>query len=322
MRSLSGVILLTVATALPLQAQLQVTFGTGANTFTMDFVTIGNPGNLADTTGAPNPARSVPYAYRMGTYEVSRDMITKANTVGGLGITLADMSSMGGNGVNRPATGVSWDEAARFVNWLNTSQGYAPAYKYSLQPGEGGYSVYADMLLWASGDAGYNPANPYRNANAMYFLPSENEWYKAAYFDGTTYFNYPTGSDTAPSPVAGGMAAGTAVYDQTWEQGPADISNAGGLSPYGTMGQGGNVWEWIESADDGVNNSGSEDRGLRGGEYGSTAYTLESSMRALNIPSGGVIGFRVAAVPEPMEAGGVIGLAALGFVLWRRRGSR
>ena len=30
-------------------------FGSGANTFTMDFVTIGNPGNAADTTGNPNP---------------------------------------------------------------------------------------------------------------------------------------------------------------------------------------------------------------------------------------------------------------------------
>ena len=32
-------------------AQL-VTFGTDANQFSMEFVTIGNPGNAADTTGA------------------------------------------------------------------------------------------------------------------------------------------------------------------------------------------------------------------------------------------------------------------------------
>jgi formylglycine-generating enzyme required for sulfatase activity len=43
-----------------------------------------------------------------------------------------------GNGANRPATGVSWNEAARYVNWLNTSNGLAPAYKFATQPGEVG----------------------------------------------------------------------------------------------------------------------------------------------------------------------------------------
>ena len=99
------------------------TFGSGASTFNIAFTTIGNPVNLPDTTGSPNPAGSVPYVYNIGTYDISRDMITKANNVGNLAITLQDMTSFGGNGVNRPATGVSWNEAARFVNWLNTSTG-------------------------------------------------------------------------------------------------------------------------------------------------------------------------------------------------------
>lgn len=30
--------------------------GSGDNAFSMDFVTIGNPNNAADTTGVPNPA--------------------------------------------------------------------------------------------------------------------------------------------------------------------------------------------------------------------------------------------------------------------------
>lgn len=51
-------------------------FGSGANAFTMDFVTIGNPNNAADTTWSPNPAGSVAYTYNLGKYEVSRDMIT------------------------------------------------------------------------------------------------------------------------------------------------------------------------------------------------------------------------------------------------------
>jgi len=66
------------------------TFGTGGNSFTVDFTTIGNPGNAPDTTGDPNPAGSVGYTYRIGTYEVSRDMVTKANAATPLLIPLAD----------------------------------------------------------------------------------------------------------------------------------------------------------------------------------------------------------------------------------------
>ena len=114
------------------QAQgLLQTFGSGANQFQIEFVTIGNPGNAADTTGAPNPSGAVSYTYNIGKYEVSRDMITKANAAGGLGISLQDMSSYGGNGVHRPAAGISWNEAARFVNWLNTSQGFQAAHNFT-----------------------------------------------------------------------------------------------------------------------------------------------------------------------------------------------
>jgi formylglycine-generating enzyme required for sulfatase activity len=306
-----------------LSAQLTATFGSGGNQFTMDFVTIGNPGNLADTS--PAGWGAVATTFYMGKYEVSRDMITKASSAGSLGITLADMSSYGGNGVDRPATGVSWNEAARFVNWLNTSQGYSAAYKFAVQPGGGGYDANANIQLWASGDAGYNAANPYRNSLAHYFLPSENEWYKAAYYNGVAgvYYDYPTGSDTAPTAVASGTGAGTAVFGQTMGKGPADIVNAGGVSPYGTMGQGGNVWEWNESAYDGGNNVVDEERGLRGGRWSNAANGLGSSYRDGSGPTleGNRIGFRVAVVPEPMESAGVIGVAALGFALWRRRGS-
>src|SRR5688572_3879726 len=60
-------------------------FGVGANSFEIEFVTIGNPGNPPDAN--PNPAGAVPYEYRIGKYEVSEEMIAKANALGGLGIT-------------------------------------------------------------------------------------------------------------------------------------------------------------------------------------------------------------------------------------------
>jgi hypothetical protein len=84
-------------------------------------------------------------------------------------------------------------------------------------------------------------------------LPSEHEWYKAAYYSGggTTYFDHATGSDVIPTAVASGTGAGTAVYLQSFAAGPAAITEAGGLSAYGKMGQNGNVLEWHESASSG-----------------------------------------------------------------------
>ena len=296
------------------------TFGSGANTFDIEFVTIGNPGNAADD-GSANPdfAGSVPYIYRIGKFEISEQMIDKANAVGGLGITKDT------RGADKPATSMSWNEAARFVNWLNTSTGSTPAYKFALQPGEVGYSANANIELWTIGDAGYNPNNLYRNSLAQYFLPSVDEWYKAAYYDPTSgvYYNYPTGSDSAPTAVASGTAAGTAVYSQPPETGPADITLAGGLSPYGTMGQGGNVFEWEETDFDLVNNSGSSTRVGRGGDWDNASGSMSSSDRNSANPTneGNNLGFRVAstAVPEPATL--LLIIAALSVLPTRRRKS-
>ena len=286
-------------------------FGSGANAFSMDFVTIGNPGNAADTTGSPNPAGSVAYTYNLGKYEVSRDQIIKANAAGSLGITLLDMSSFGGNGVNRPATGVSWYEAATYVNWLNTSRpGGTAAYKFDSS---------GNFQLWSAGDAGYNANNMFRNSLAKYWLPSSNEWYKAAYGNlNGTWNNYATGSDSAPTSVASGTAANTAVYNG--QSGPADITSAGGLSPWGTMGQGGNVWEWNETAYDGSNNTAGETRELRGGLWSNSSSTLDASFRSIIDPADEYyfVGFRVASVPEP-SALSLLAVGLGGLALVRRR---
>ena len=281
-------------------------FGSGDNTFTMDFVTIGNPNNAADTTGSPNPAGSVAYTYNIGKYEVSRDMIDKANAAGSLGITLYNMTPFGGNGINKPATGINWFEAAKYVNWLNTSTGGTAAYKF----------VGGTFTLWSAGDAGYNANNMFRNSLAKYVLPSTDEWYKAAYgkADGG-WSNFANGTDSAPTAVAGGTDTNTAVYG--WQSGPADINNAGGLSAYETMGQGGNAWEWNETAWDGINNIAGENRDVRGGSFHDFVWyniVLDNSSRYYdNSPSfeNFHIGFRVASVPEPSS----LSLLALGGVV-------
>ena len=271
------------------------TFGSGANAFTIDFVTIGNPGNAADTTGTPNPVGRVDYTYNLGKYEVSRDMVEKANILGSLGITLADISSYGGNGVNKPATGTSWLEAAKYVNYLNTNSGGVAAYKFD---GAGNFQ------LWSSGDAGYSSSNQFRNSLAKYFLPSSNEWFKAAYGNPSgTWSNYPSGSgDVAPRAVSSGTFYGTAVYNG--QIGPADITNSGGLSGFGAMALGGNAWEWTESAYDGSNDTNGEVRVLRGGSWVNDSSNLDAGNLFGLYPGDEVsfspfIGFRVAMIPEP-----------------------
>jgi formylglycine-generating enzyme required for sulfatase activity len=248
----------------------------------------------------------------LGKYEVSRDMINKANIGGSLGITLQDLTDYGGNGVNKPATGVNWYEAAKFVNWLNTSTGGTAAYKFSG----------STFQLWSSTDAGYNANNMFRNSLAKYVIASSNEWYKGAYgnLDGT-WNNYPTGSDSAPTAVAGGTAANTAVYGQSVYTGPANITSAGGLSAYGTMGQGGNVWEWTETAFDGINNIAGEIREMRSGSWNYLVSSgLDASFRGWGsqpIDEDGN-GFRVASVPEP-STGLLVVLGLSGLLLRRRK---
>ena len=139
------------------------TFGRGENTFEIEFVTIGDPGNSDDLDNSPNsyrgrpespiPVGGVDYVYRMGKYEISREQVEKANVNGDLGITLFDMSEYDANGPGYPATGITSFDAARFANWLNTSSGHNVAYKFE----EGQFQ------LWGPSDAGYDTENPFRN---------------------------------------------------------------------------------------------------------------------------------------------------------------
>jgi formylglycine-generating enzyme required for sulfatase activity len=291
----------------------------------MEFVTIGNPDNSADNTGTPSPAGAVGYTYDIGKFEVSRAMVTAYNANPSVvQITLDPMTGVtGGTGVNKPATGITWNEAARFVNWLNTQKGFAPAYKFTTN----GFND--NIVLWdqTADPLDFDASNRYRSKRSNFFLPSFNEWYKAAHYDPSAnsgaggYWDYANGSNTAPTAVAGGTTANTAVYDQTAAQGPADVKNAGGVSKYGVMGLGGNVFEWEESSSNLANNDGSLNRGFRGGSWIQPATDMSSSSRLGDTPNSedNELGFRVASynsdavVPEPsmMVIGMVFGLGGL-----------
>ena len=123
-------------------------------------------------------------------------------------------------------------------------------------------------------------------------------------------------------PVAGGTDENTAVYGQSISTGPADITSAGGLSAYGTMGQGGNVWEWNETAYDGTNDTAGESRELRGGSWILLSDVLGASNRFNDDPSVVLnsVGFRVASVPEP-SAISLLAVGLGGLAILRRRRS-
>jgi formylglycine-generating enzyme required for sulfatase activity len=87
------------------------------------------------------------------------------------------------------------------------------------------------------------------------------------------------------------------------------------------MGQNGNVWEWNESAFDGINNSSSENRAIRGGYWFNTENILRSSFRDNISPSSSnfTFGFRVASVPEPSSTVLMISAGLLALARRRRR---
>lgn len=283
--------------ALTLTAARADTFGSGPNAFTIDFRTIGNLGN-ADDAGAgggiySSPYGGVNYAFRIGTHEISEDHILKATALGLTNVTAGLWTG------NQPAAGLSWFEAAAFVNFLNTSTGHQAAYQ--LDAGNTALTLWSSAQAWQAGGE-----NLYRHKDAHYFLPSDDEWYKAAYHqnDGVTanYWDYPTASNAIPDGID---FVGDTVFDAVFNDGAQDaariVTNAGLFGSYGTVGQGGNVSEWMESASAGANDSGSESRAVRGGNISGGENLVRSSSRIGISPTSAAfnIGLRVASVPEP-----------------------
>jgi formylglycine-generating enzyme required for sulfatase activity len=278
------------------------TFGTGDNQFTIDFVSIS--GDTNPTSGIPAGYNftftGVANDYRMGTYEITNDQWFKFGNSLGARVTGSPSYSYDQirywTGSSVPTNNVSWHEAAQFVNFLNTSKGYQAAYKFVGTQGTSGYT----FGVWSASDAGYNAANPYRNSNAFYFLPTEDEWVKAAYWNGTSLQAYAT-------------KAGESLYRGNGSNGGWNYYGSGPNNPWavgsgsqelnGTYDMMGNVWEWMESPYSPGQNKSFSDRSIRGGSYEFNGSSLASSYPYYHNPPGFEyegVGFRVASiVPEP-----------------------
>ncbi len=257
-------------------------------------VPVGDAGNAPD---AATGRGAVNIAYRIGVNEVTRaeyaaflNAVAASDTHGlynpNMGIT---RTGSPGSYVYTAAEGalsvawVSWYDALRFANWLNNGQP-------SGAPGAASTETGAYTF---SGETGVGARNP----EAKVFLPDENEWYKAAYYQGGAdawYWAYPTRSDGSPVASQPSVGDNAANFDRIVN----GVTPAGAYPAtqgyYGTHDQAGNLWEWNETDVDG-------DRGLRGGSYDDYPLLLQSGYRDSQDPNeeNEFVGFRIAAAAPP-----------------------
>jgi formylglycine-generating enzyme required for sulfatase activity len=280
------------------------TFGSGTNQFTIDFVPISGATNPTSGTwtGSGFTFTGVANDYRMGTYEISNDQWNKFKASLGVPVTGSPSTAYDSDpcftGTNVPTNNVSWYEATQFVNYLNTSTNHQAAYKFTGTQGTGNYT----FTPWDVTDAGYSAANPYRNSNAIYFMPTENEWLKAAYWNGTSLQTYATIGDVYPT-QGNGTNGGWNYYAPqapAHPYGPWAVTS-GSQELNGTYNMMGNVLEWTESPWMSTDYLSGSDRSLRGGWFSNEAASMASSTQYDSYPDaeGLGLGFRVASVPEP-----------------------
>jgi len=336
----------TIASLLTAATVLLPASRAAANGF-MEYVTIGDPHNTVDYTGFGR----VDYVYQIGRYEVTNgqyiaflNAVAKtdthelydtdmAGTYGGIerrgepGSYTYWPKDVDVNWLNRPVNYVSFWSACRFANWLHNGRPEGPQDLGTTE--DGAYPL----------NGVTDPPNESvsRRTGARAWIPSLDEWYKAAYYKAggsdAGYWTYPTQSDQPPTcePPPGtddangsanywdwhlGYAVGppyytteVGAYTGAWIIGPSD-------GPYGTFDQAGNLKEWVEE----TGHPGMGDRCVRGGSFYDTPHSLRSdsggALRASDEVYGA--GFRIA-VPDPAA----LWLLAMGAlpVLRRRRSS-
>ncbi len=338
-------------------------FQMGSGLTSLETVFVGDPGNAGEASGwaasgygESRTCGGVSYEYRIGKYEVTAGQYTEFlnavaatdeydlynpqmwDTVNGCKIQRTGTAggyaySVASDYANRPVNYVSWGDSARFANWLHNGQ--RASGREDIHTTEDG----AYALNGLTDQAALLSVR--RDDDWRWAVTSENEWYKAAYYNPATgrYSDFATGTDTTPSndltdPTDPGNHAtylrkyylngllqnDFTVGDPYYRTEVGAHENS--ASAYGTFDQSGNVYEWNESIL--TDNRIPSTRCARGGAYNDIPWMMEASNRHLssyNTPVGesASIGFRVSQVPEP----GSLAVLALGAVgLLRRRKGR
>jgi formylglycine-generating enzyme len=233
--------------------------------------------------------------------------ITRVGTAGSYSYSFAPANA------NFPVDSLSWAECARFCNWLANGQPDTGVENLSTTE-SGSYFLNGALTDGAL-------AKVTRSSNATYVIPTENEYYKAAFYNPKTglYFAYPTSNNNPPTnSFSSSNANGANFYDNGFSDPTNILTSVGAFqsttSPWGEYDMGGNVFEYTETE-----GAIGDERILRGGSFNGGVSGLLSSTRLSTPPSTPdlTVGFRIAEVPEPSSIA-ILGLTGIG-VLRRRR---
>lgn len=209
------------------------------------------------------------------------------------------------------AVQVGWRFAARFCNWLHNNQA---SNREAFEQG-----VY-DTSTFGEDASGNLTDQATRSPGSRYWIPTRDEWVKAAYYDPNRYglhqpgyWQYPTMSDLAPIPGPPGVGQTSAGWDFFQAQQPLPTVGAYSniTSPWGLFDLSGGQQEWLE---DRVFSS-RETAGTRVGESDNWFYDRIGWLDAGFVFA--PIGLRLASeVPSP---GAALVLSLLSVCTYRRR---